>query len=413
MKTKILIAAAALLATLTHQLSTAFAQGSLTPPGAPAPMMRSLDQIEPRTPISFAPYVITNTGSFYLTTNLNVTFGDAIDINASGVTLDLNGFTIASTAPGAAGTAIQLASGMNDLTIFNGHIRGGVTNNAGVFGGNGFLNGIYFSAYGPFGGYCSNVCVREVSVYGCLSAGIFITSANNNNASVIEGCTVQNVGGYGLQAGVVSHSMAYGCGNTAISAGTVADSNGESLNSSGIRALTAANCYGYGYGSGAVGLYVSFTAINCYGYSDGSYGLLAGTAINSDGQNGGNGYGLSAVTAQNCVGSSGGGIGLYANGVATGCYGNSGSGYGLSAAVANGCNGGSTYSIGLIATVANSCYGTSAGSSGGIAAQIATGCYGSCGVAIGSGLIAFIGNSSYGQNTAGTSEVVTNKYNMP
>jgi len=403
-----------LLSTVNSLLAIAYAQGSLTPPGAPAPTMKSLDQIEARTPISSAPYVITKPGSYFLTTNLNVTAGDAIDINASGVTLDLNGFTIASTAPGAAGTAIQLESGMNDLTIFNGHIRGGVTNNAGIFGGNGFLNGIYFSAYSPFGGFCSNVCVRGVSVYGCLSAGILITSAGNyNNASVIEGCTVQNVGGFGLEAGVVSRCMAYGCGNTAIGAGTAADSIGESISGDGLYALTAANCYGYGYGSGAMGVYVSTTAMNCYGYSDGSYGLLAGTAINCYGQNGGNGYGLSAQAAQNCVGSSGGGIGIYAGGIATACSGSSSSGYGLSATVANSCIGASTYSVGLVATVANSCYGTSIGSSGGIAAQIATGCYGSCGVAIGAGLTAFIGNSSYGRNTSGASEVVTNKYNMP
>jgi len=44
----------ALLSTLNPQLSTVFAQGSLTPPGAPAPMMKSLDQIEARTPIDAA-----------------------------------------------------------------------------------------------------------------------------------------------------------------------------------------------------------------------------------------------------------------------------------------------------------------------------------------------------------------------
>jgi hypothetical protein len=40
-----------LLAAFNSQLSTAFAQGSLTPPGAPAPTMKTLAQIEPRTPV--------------------------------------------------------------------------------------------------------------------------------------------------------------------------------------------------------------------------------------------------------------------------------------------------------------------------------------------------------------------------
>ena len=47
--------------------STAFPQGSLTPPGAPAPTMKSLDQIEARTPISSAPFTINASGSYYLT----------------------------------------------------------------------------------------------------------------------------------------------------------------------------------------------------------------------------------------------------------------------------------------------------------------------------------------------------------
>jgi hypothetical protein len=41
-----------LLSTLILQPPTLHAQGSLTPPGAPAPTMKSLDQVEPRTPIS-------------------------------------------------------------------------------------------------------------------------------------------------------------------------------------------------------------------------------------------------------------------------------------------------------------------------------------------------------------------------
>jgi hypothetical protein len=44
------------LSILNSQFPTCFAQGSLTPPGAPAPMMKSLDQIEPRTAITNLPF---------------------------------------------------------------------------------------------------------------------------------------------------------------------------------------------------------------------------------------------------------------------------------------------------------------------------------------------------------------------
>src|SRR6185295_16428367 len=87
-----------LFSTLNPQLSTALAQGPLTPPGAPAPTMKTLDQVEARTLISSAPFTISQPGSYYLTANLTVSSGNAITIAASGVTLDLNGFTISSTA---------------------------------------------------------------------------------------------------------------------------------------------------------------------------------------------------------------------------------------------------------------------------------------------------------------------------
>src|SRR5436190_2248196 len=93
------------LSLITIQLvaaTAAFAQGSLTPPGAPAPTMKTLDEIdaklEKRTPISSVPFTISASGSYYLTGNLAVTTGTAITISADNVTLDLNGFTISSTA---------------------------------------------------------------------------------------------------------------------------------------------------------------------------------------------------------------------------------------------------------------------------------------------------------------------------
>jgi len=73
---------------------TALAQGSLTPPpGAPGPSMKTLAQVEPRTPIMDVPCTITQPGAYYLTTNL-VTTSSGITISANDVTVDLMGFSI-------------------------------------------------------------------------------------------------------------------------------------------------------------------------------------------------------------------------------------------------------------------------------------------------------------------------------
>ena len=66
MKTNHHIIIVAAIGALFLTATNGFSQGSLTPPGAPAAMMKSLDQIEPRTPVntnttpgnSFAQYVI-------------------------------------------------------------------------------------------------------------------------------------------------------------------------------------------------------------------------------------------------------------------------------------------------------------------------------------------------------------------
>src|SRR6201995_5884107 len=130
----------------------AAAQGSLTPPGAPAATMKSLDQVEARTAITNTASLVTisQPGSYYLTHNLNVTTGNAININTNQVTLDLNGFTISSTSATANGTAIYLSlpAGNTEITILNGHISSSITNNGAVFIGVGFVNGIYYNQTG-------------------------------------------------------------------------------------------------------------------------------------------------------------------------------------------------------------------------------------------------------------------------
>jgi hypothetical protein len=302
------------ISTLNAQLST-FGQGSLTPPGAPAATMKSLAQIEPRTPIASAPFTISVPGSYYLTTNLTVSSGTAITIVTNGVTLDLNGFTISSTAPSYGESAILLpmlvsdTTNWCDITICNGHIRSGMTNYGGIYSGSGFDYGIVHGAATPV-----NIVVSKVSVTGVRLDGIRL---GNGRATVVEACTVTTAGNSGITASIIKGSVATNCSLVGIWGDQVVDCLGASSGNYGVYAISSAqNCSGYN-GGGGTGLYAT-TAQNCYGSSA-------------------SGTGLWADTAQNCSGSSSSGIGLRASDVAIGCKGNSSSGIGVQAYIANSC----------------------------------------------------------------------------
>lgn len=95
------------------------AQGPLDPPGAPAPLMKTLDQVEPRTAITHVPFTITQSGSYYLTGNLTgSSFQSGITITANNVTLDLMGFTLAGVPDSLRG--ITAVGAVRNLTIRNG-----------------------------------------------------------------------------------------------------------------------------------------------------------------------------------------------------------------------------------------------------------------------------------------------------
>ncbi len=356
MKTQLNLAGLALTLAFSLQPSALLAQGGLTPPGAPGPTMKTLDQVEARIPISSAPFTITNAGSYYLTGNLRVlyapplfTSSNAIVIAASGVTLDLNGFTISSSAARATGCGILLWGSLEGITILNGHIRGGVTNDGGAYGGPGFAYGICHFVEEGEPQPLRSTRVAGVSVSGCLIDGISFWSG----VTVVESCTVRTVGGHGIWASMVRGSVALDCGITAILGDQIIDSRGESngggnavyanlaqncigygTDGAGIRAATAVNCYGSS--TGGEGVY-AIVALNCYGSSTSGDGVSADTALNCRGSSTG-GDGVSAITAQNCYGySSGSGTGLRAADVAFACRGYSSSGVGLNAFIANSC----------------------------------------------------------------------------
>ena len=300
------------LGTLNSPFSTACAQGSLTPPGPPAPSMVTLSQIEPRTPVdaTHTPgdggnnlFIISQPGSYYLTTNITVsTYVNAITIATNGVTLDLNGFTIFSTASTATGAGIWLTATLRNINIMNGFIQGGVTNNgSGVYNGPGFLYGIcYPSTYNghAFVGYPGNMRVTGVSVSGCLDYGIYLDDGETSDSTVVESCTVRTIGSYGILAAVVKNSVAVDCGNTGIYGEVVSDCEGQTVNGYGVYGTVIQNSFGYAVGGDGINAY---NAQNCYG-------------------NSASGYGLYAYTAQGCSGS-GSDVGLYVINLAIGCFG--------------------------------------------------------------------------------------------
>jgi len=188
--TSSLLAACALVAlTSVH---SAFAQGALTPPGAPAPTMKTLAQIEPRTPLS-APFTITQPGSYYLTTNIFVASGNAITINTNDVTLDLNGFVVTA---GTAGQGVAVPNAQRNVSVHSGVVRncpaGGII--ASLITGGSFTD-LVVSENGVGGIAVGVNCVVQNCTVVTNVAGISVA-----NGSWVTHCTLYN-NGSGISAG--------------------------------------------------------------------------------------------------------------------------------------------------------------------------------------------------------------------
>ncbi len=348
-----------LLATLLTAPALAFAQGALTPPGVPAPSMKSLDQLEPRrvigTPGSTLTtgYAISTSGSYVLAGPIAVASGNALTISANNVTLDLNGFELSSTASPKAGTAIAIAAGCSSIAITNGFI----TNFAGGIVSNGTTS--------------HSIQVADVTVTSAAVDGIVLArrdAAYNLPAldTSIDRCTASVGTGIGLSANRVTLSTAESDGPRAIQAGTVTASTADGATGYTIDAHTADSCSATSNNAVALGAANGCTATSCYAFSYFAWGL---DALNATGCYTGSqtGYGarvlftatgcyaetqsglvtLSAAEAAACAaihtGTYGVRRGLHSNGTTSFCYarvdgeGSSGTPLTLTAAIAIGC----------------------------------------------------------------------------
>jgi hypothetical protein len=116
--------------------------GDLYPPGPVSPTMKSLAQVEPRTPIIpindggagnavagpgpgpvTCPGTISTSGAYYLTGNCTVpAFQDGIVINAANIELDLNGYAIIGDVNSGSGILANFAN-LAFTKVINGTIR--------------------------------------------------------------------------------------------------------------------------------------------------------------------------------------------------------------------------------------------------------------------------------------------------
>lgn len=269
--------------------------GPLNPPSGPiASTGKTLTEVEPRIAINStntpgdadSVYRISASGSYYLPGNMVAGTGkSAIEIAASNVTIDLNGFTITSlsTLP-----SIRLSlTGRTNITIRNGNI--------GALGDGGIDIAPNLVGTPTEGG-----CVENVHVSGTSGVGIMV-----GNGVLVRACTASNNSSDGMSAGsgcnfvdcVATDNGRFGirAGDRSVVRGCAARANA----SAGLRTDTAA------------------TIVDCVSTENATAGISASTGSTvsrcTTAYNGGTGIAVANLcTVSQCNSISNGGLGIAA-----------------------------------------------------------------------------------------------------
>ncbi len=199
--------------------------------------MKTLHQVEPRTPIAHAPYIISQAGSYYLTTNLS-SASHGVVITASEVTLDLMGFTLSGDR-GTSDNGVYL-EGATNSTIQNVVVRNGIVRILGFGVHAGYTqnrrferlitvtnssSGIYLN--GSDSGQCDGNTITDCTVNENTSNGIYLNGDDGQcNGNTIADCTI-NRNSYGVQ--LYSGSSGSQCDGNTIADCTLIDNENRGI----------------------------------------------------------------------------------------------------------------------------------------------------------------------------------------
>ena len=241
--------------------------GPLNPPaGAVSPTYKTLTEVEPRIAINAtntpgganSVYKIAQRGSYYLTGNITVpTNSYAIEITASDVSIDLNGFSVSTATSSLSGI---YSTGTN-CTLRNGTVRG--------FGGNGLdLNVLAAKVEGVTVDSCGNVGIRvgpRSVVNKCTAQTNTLHGIYADAGSRISDCTSSQNGIVGIY--ISSGGFAENCVSYANTGDGFSTSDGAVIR----------DCTAYFNGGNGFGVSWGITITGCTSHSNAGHGFSFGS----------------------------------------------------------------------------------------------------------------------------------------
>lgn len=261
--------------------------------GVPQPTMRTLYQVEPRTPLVVgSPGVtvsaggnisISQSGSYYLTSDLTIASGDAITINTGPATIDLNGFNISTTSNPASGVGISAVNSY-PVNVINGNILnfGTASSSAYALSGPGFQYGIF----------CSQPYQSTVSRVNISGASLYAIYADGNASSLVESCTVRECVN-GIRAATITNCVVTAISKDAINGKVITGCSAISLLNNAIMGTVVTGCDGKTLASlvasGPSGIYAPDGIVTNSRGDNNNPGVLANTRS------------IYALTASGCV----------------------------------------------------------------------------------------------------------------